>query len=72
MYNQLKLSHVDDTSHDLRLDIIAGINSQLALTRKSGKSLAEPIPGLYTRAVFDQISAGGTLSLISNFPRITG
>jgi type VI secretion system protein ImpL len=67
MYNQLKLSHVDDTSHDLRLDIVAGINSQLALTRKSGKPLSEPIAGLYTRPVFDQISAGGTLSLIKQF-----
>lgn len=67
MYNQLKLSHVDDTSHDLRLDIDAGINSQLALMRKSGKSLSEPIAGLYTRPVFDQISAGGTLSLVKQF-----
>jgi type VI secretion system protein ImpL len=67
MYNQLKLSRVDDTSHDLRLDILAGIGAERALMRKSGKPLSEPVPGLYTRAVFDQISALGTLSLVKQF-----
>jgi type VI secretion system protein ImpL len=67
MYNQLKLSHVDDTSHDLRLDIAAGIGAERVLTRKSGKPLSEPVPGLYTRTVFDQISALGTVELVKQF-----
>jgi len=67
MYDQLKLSHVDDTSHDLRLDIAAGIGTERALMRKSGRPLAEPIPGLFTRAVFDEIAASGTLSLVKQF-----
>jgi len=67
MYDQLKLSHVDDTSHDLRLDIAAGIGTERALMRRSGKPLADPIPGLYTRPVFEQIAALGTLSLVKQF-----
>jgi type VI secretion system protein ImpL len=67
MYNQLKLSHLDDTSHDLRLDIAAGIGAERVLGRKSGKPLSDPVPGLYTRALFDQISALGTLALVKQF-----
>lgn len=67
MYDQLKLSHVDDTSHDLRLDIATGIGAERALMRKSGKHLSEPVPGMFTRPVFDQISAMGTLSLVKQF-----
>jgi type VI secretion system protein ImpL len=67
MYNQLRLSHVDDTSHDLRLDISSGIGAERALLRKSGKPLSDPIPGLYTRAVFDQIVLLGPLSLVKQF-----
>ncbi len=61
MYDQLKLIRADDTSHDLRLDVAAGIGADRVLLRKSGKKLSDPIPGLYTRAVFDQVSALGTL-----------
>jgi type VI secretion system protein ImpL len=67
MYNQLKLSRVDDTSHDLRLDIASGIGAERVLTRKSGKKLSDPVPGLYTRPVFDQVSALGTLDLVKRF-----
>jgi len=58
LYNQLRLSHMDDTSNDVRLDIAAGNGAERVLTRK-GASLSEPIPGLYTRTVFDQVSALG-------------
>jgi type VI secretion system protein ImpL len=67
MYDQLKLIHADDTSHDLRLDIAAGIGAERVLSRKSGKRLSEPVPGLYTRAVFDQISGLGTVDLVKQF-----
>jgi type VI secretion system protein ImpL len=67
MYNQLKLSRVDDTAHDLRLDVAAGIGAERVLSRKTGKPLAQPVPGLYTRAVFDQISTLGTVELIKQF-----
>jgi len=67
MYNQLRLSHVDDTSHDLRLDIAAGVGAERVLMRKSGKPLSEPIPGIYTKAVFVQIAQLGTLDLVKQF-----
>ncbi len=67
MYDQLRLIRADDTSHDLRLDVAAGIGAERVLLRKSGKKLTDPIPGLYTRAVFDQVSALGTLELVKQF-----
>jgi type VI secretion system protein ImpL len=67
MYDLLKLSRVDDTSHDLRLDIAAGIGAERTLMRKSGKPLSEVVPGLYTRPVFDQIVSSGTVGLVKQF-----
>ncbi len=67
MYDQLKLIRADDTSHDLRLDVAAGIGAERVLLRKSGKKLSDPVPGLYTRAVFDQVGALGTLELVKQF-----
>jgi type VI secretion system protein ImpL len=66
MYDQLRLSHADDTSHDLRLDIAAGIGAERVLSRKSAK-LTDPVPGIYTRAVFEQISAVGTAGIVKQF-----
>ena len=70
MYNQLKLGHVDDTSHDLRLDIAAGIGAERVLSRKSGKPCRSPYRACITRAVFDQISRRGP-SASSNSSRRT-
>ena len=69
MYNQLKLTHLDDTSHDVRLDIAAGTGAERVLSRKSGKRLSEPVPGLYTRTVFDQITALGPAELAKTFEK---
>ncbi len=66
MYDQLRLSHADDTSHDLHLDIAAGIGSERVLARKGAK-LSDPVPGLYTRAVFDEISTAGTAGIVKQF-----
>lgn len=70
MYNQLRLSHVDDTSHDLRLDIAVGAGAERVLMRKSGKPLTEPVPGIYTKAVFNEINTPlGTASLVEQFSK---
>jgi len=66
MYDQLRLSHADDTSHDLHLDIAAGIGAERVLMRKGAK-ITDPIPGIYTRAVFDQISTEGTAGIVKQF-----
>ncbi len=67
IYNQLRLSRVDDTSHDLRLDIAAGVGADRVLARGSGAKLSDPVPGLYTRPVFDQVSALGTAEFVKQF-----
>jgi type VI secretion system protein ImpL len=67
MYDQLKLSRSADPAHDLRLDIAFGVGSERVLVRKSGKPLDQPVSGLYTRAVFDEINTLGTAELVKQF-----
>ncbi|MCC5810496.1 MAG: type VI secretion system membrane subunit TssM [Ectothiorhodospiraceae bacterium] len=47
----------------LRLDVEAGLGGELVFRRRSGTPMSEPVPALYTRAGFIDITgdAGGTL-----------
>jgi type VI secretion system protein ImpL len=67
MYSRLKLNYADDAARNLRIDIAAGVGAERVLTRRSGKSLAEPVPAIYTRAVFNEIAGLGTVELIKQF-----
>ena len=67
MYDQLRLEHADDVGHELRLDVAAGLGAERVLSRRSGKPLREPVPGMFTRAVFDQIATSGTVGLVKQF-----
>jgi type VI secretion system protein ImpL len=66
VYNALKLDYADDP-RVLRLDEAAGAASDQVLRRKSGRSLAEPVPALYTKAVFDEVSAKSAAEVVSQF-----
>ena len=67
MYSRLKLNYAGDDADALRLDVAAGLGFDKVFTRKSGKSLAEPVPGLYTRKVFDEVTGKGTAELVKQF-----
>lgn len=67
MYSRLRLGYADESSDAVRLDLAAGTGAPLIFVRRSGKPLSEPIPALYTRAVFDEISTKGKLSLARDF-----
>jgi type VI secretion system protein ImpL len=67
MYSRLRLNYVGDTARALRLDEASGLGSERVLARKSGMSLATPVPALYTRAVFDEITGLGTADLVKQF-----
>ena len=66
MYDRLKLSYRDDQKRAVRLDLAAGTGASV-LIRRSGKPLSEPVPALYTRAVFNEINATGRYQLVQEF-----
>jgi type VI secretion system protein ImpL len=67
MYSRVRLNYVGDTARALRLDEAAGLGSDRVFARKSGASLSVPIPSLYTKAVFDEITGLGTAELVQQF-----
>jgi type VI secretion system protein ImpL len=67
MYDRLKLNYLDDQKRAVRLDIAAGSGAALALVRRSGKPLSQPVPALYTRAVFNEINTTGKYQLVEQF-----
>lgn len=67
MYSRLRLGYADESSNAVRLDLAAGTGAPLIFVRRSGKPLSEPVPALYTRAAFEEISTTGKLSLARDF-----
>jgi len=67
MYSRLKVNYLDDTKRAIRLDVASGSGAELALTRRSGKPLSEPVPALYTRAVFNEFNRTGKYELLQQF-----
>ena len=51
----------------LRLNELAGAASDQVLRRKSGRSLSDPVPALYTKAVFDEVTGKSAGELVSDF-----
>jgi type VI secretion system protein ImpL len=61
-YSRLKLLFAGDQYPPLRLDReVQGIET--VFRRRSGRSLSEPFPALYTKAVFREISGSGTAEI---------
>ncbi|MGH8176808.1 MAG: type VI secretion system membrane subunit TssM [Steroidobacter sp.] len=67
MYSRLKLSFADDSEHAIDLGEEIGLGGDAVFVRKSGRSLSDPIPGLYTRPVFKSISTTGRVQLVGQF-----
>jgi len=67
MYDRLKVNYVDDSKRAVRLDVVAGGGADRALVRRSGKPLSQPVPALYTRAVFNEINTTGKYQLTQQF-----
>ena len=66
VYDRLKLSYLNDTQHALRLDIAAGTGASV-LVRRSGTPLSDPVPALYTRAVFREVNSRRRYQLVEEF-----
>ena len=54
VYNVIKMSYAEDNAGALRFD---GLGIDQVFRRKSGASLAQPMPSLYTKKTFDDILA---------------
>jgi len=67
MYSRLKLDHASDAEHAIHLDKEIGLGGDTVLVRRSGRPLSDPIPGLYTRAVFSDVATTGKLELAKDF-----
>jgi type VI secretion system protein ImpL len=67
MYSRLKLKYAGDTERAVRLDVAAGLGAERVLSRKSGRPLSEPVPALYSPAVFDEIKGLGTAEMVQEF-----
>ena len=67
MYSRFKLSHANDTKRAVRLDLAAGPSANLVLVRASGTPLSEPVPALYTSAVFRELNGTGKYELLRQF-----
>ncbi len=67
MYSRLKLTYADDTDNAIDIGKEIGLGGDSVFVRKSGRSLSEPLPGLYTKPMFKQIAATGQLELVRGF-----
>ncbi len=65
VYSELKLTYASRAEGGVRLDLLAGADQ--ALMRKSGVSLQRPVPPLYTKAVFDDITTRSADSLVEEY-----
>ena len=67
MYGQLQRSYSSDSADALRLDIIAGVGVEKVMRRKSGRKISEPVPGIYTKKVFNEVTGVGMIPLVKQF-----
>jgi type VI secretion system protein ImpL len=66
MYGQLQRSYLDDSTHDLHIDVLA-VGIERVVRRRSGRPLTEPMPGLYTAPVFKEVTGRGMAPLVKQF-----
>jgi type VI secretion system protein ImpL len=65
MYTWLRDTYATDTSQVVRLDVAAG----QVITRRSGISLSQPVPSLFTRPAFEKITGGDLPELVTLFAK---
>jgi type VI secretion system protein ImpL len=65
VYESVKRASLEDKTQDLRIDQHAGLGVETVFKRRSGQPLSAPMPGLYTRNVFKQITGTGRSTLLA-------
>jgi type VI secretion system protein ImpL len=67
MYSRLKLAYAGDDKHALDIAKEIGLGSTALFVRRSGVSLSQPFPALFTKPVFDEINTTGRFLLLKQF-----
>jgi type VI secretion system protein ImpL len=65
VYQTIRLNYADDSN--LRLDTAAGLGVSEVFVRKSGASLSQPVPRIYTREAFKEITGADSALIIKQF-----
>jgi type VI secretion system protein ImpL len=64
VYRAVRSFYASDTERALRLDREAGLGAERVLRLKNRISLAEPMPSIYTKRVFEEITNKGTDAIV--------
>ena len=67
IYGRLQREYADDTARVVRLDVAAGGAGEDVMRRRSGAKLTDPVPSLYGRAVFNEITGVKSLEIVKQF-----
>jgi type VI secretion system protein ImpL len=67
VYGRIARAYSADPNRGLRLSVAAGTGSERVLVRRSGRPLDEPLPYLYTRPAFEEISSLGAVKAATTF-----
>jgi type VI secretion system protein ImpL len=65
LYDEVKRASATRKEGDLRIDQRVGLDVEQVFRRKSGVPLSTPMPRLYTREVFRQITGQGRVDLVT-------
>ena len=65
MYQTIRLNYADDSA--LRLDTAAGIGVSEVFVRKTGTSFSQPVPRIYTRDAFKEITGADSALILKQF-----
>jgi type VI secretion system protein ImpL len=67
IYARLKRNFKEDSARAVRLDLAAGVGVEGIMRRRSGVSLAEPVPSFFSRPVFQEITGRQMPDIVKDF-----
>lgn len=69
MYSWLRETYASNDSQGVRLDVAGGVATTQVITRKSGVSLSQPLPSLFSRSAFEKITGSDLPELVEEFSK---
>ena len=69
MYSWLRETYASNDSQGVRLDVAGGVAATQVITRKSGVSLSQPLPSLFSRGAFEKITGSDLPELVDEFAK---
>ena len=69
MYSWLRQTYASNDSQGVRLDVAGGVATTQVIARKSGASLSQPLPSLFSRSAFEKITGSDLPELVEEFSK---